>query len=55
MDELSKWLETNRLVRLLEEGRDAEVDNIIAQQASKLEDKQSEKEKTREDQPKNQE
>ncbi len=36
MDELSKWLETNKIVKLVEEGNDAEVDKLIAQQAKKL-------------------
>jgi hypothetical protein len=36
LDELSKWLETNKLVKLVEEGRDAEVDKIIETQAAKV-------------------
>jgi hypothetical protein len=40
VDELSKWLETNKLVRLVKEGRDAEVDKMIAIQATKLKEKQ---------------
>jgi hypothetical protein len=39
MEELSKWLETNKLVKLVEEGRDAEVDRLIAEQAAKLNEK----------------
>ena len=42
MDELSKWLERNKLVKLVEEGRDAEVDKIIAKQADKMKDDQLE-------------
>jgi hypothetical protein len=36
LEELSKWLETNKLVKLVEEGRDAEVDKIIETQAAKM-------------------
>jgi len=42
VDELSKWLETNKLVKLAEEGRDAEVDKIIEIQAAKMKEKQKE-------------
>ena len=47
MDELKKWLETNKLVQLVEEGRDGEVDKIIARHStqSKDEDQKDEKEK----------
>lgn len=47
MDELKKWLETNKLVKLVEEGQDGEVDKIIARHAakSKDEDQKDEKEK----------
>jgi Ca2+-binding EF-hand superfamily protein len=34
--ELLKWVETNKLVRLVENGRDAEVDRIIARSAKNL-------------------
>lgn len=37
VEELSKWLQTNKLVKLVEEGRDAEVDKIIEAQAEKVE------------------
>merc|ERR1712232_594524 len=30
IEELSKWLETSKLVKLVEEGRDAEVDKILS-------------------------
>jgi len=36
LDELSKWLETNKIVKLVKEGRDAEVDKMISIQAAKL-------------------
>ena len=36
LEELSKWLETNKLVKLVEEGRHAEVDKLIAAQAFKV-------------------
>mmetsp|Transcript_13854 Transcript_13854/g.26098 ORF Transcript_13854/g.26098 Transcript_13854/m.26098 type:complete len:820 (-) Transcript_13854:271-2730(-) len=36
LDELSKWLETNKLVKLVEEGRHTEVDKIIETQAAKM-------------------
>ncbi len=45
MDELKKWLETNKLVKLVEEGRDAEVDKIIASHAEKLKDGDQKEEK----------
>ena len=42
VDELSKWLETTKLVKLVEEGRDAEVDKIISAQAEKMKEKKKE-------------
>lgn len=39
LEELSNWLETNKIVKLVEEGRDTEVDEIIAYQANKMKDK----------------
>ena len=45
VEELSKWLETNKLVKLAEEGRDAEVDKIIETQAAKMKEERIEKEK----------
>ena len=42
VDELSKWLETAKLVKLVEEGRDAEVDKIISAQAEKMKEKKKE-------------
>ena len=44
VDELSKWLETTRLVKLVEEGRDSEVDKIISAQAEKMKEKKKEQE-----------
>jgi len=43
MEELSKWLETNKLVKLVEEGRDAEVDKIIESQAAKMKEENDKK------------
>ena len=43
VDELSKWLETNKLVKLVEEGRDAEVDKIIESHAAKLKEREEKK------------
>jgi hypothetical protein len=40
LEELSKWVETNKLVKLVEEGRDAEVDKIIETQAAKMKEEQ---------------
>ncbi len=37
--ELSKWLETNKIVKLVEEGRDAEVDKIVAAKRAKMKEK----------------
>lgn len=42
VDELSKWLESTKLVKLVEEGKDAEVDKIISSQAEKMKDKKKE-------------
>eukprot|EP00554_Chaetoceros_debilis_P006561 CAMPEP_0194073736 /NCGR_PEP_ID=MMETSP0149-20130528/1033_1 /TAXON_ID=122233 /ORGANISM="Chaetoceros debilis, Strain MM31A-1" /LENGTH=917 /DNA_ID=CAMNT_0038753779 /DNA_START=273 /DNA_END=3026 /DNA_ORIENTATION=+ len=36
LEELSKWLETNKIVKLVEEGRDAEVDKIVAAKRAKM-------------------
>jgi len=36
VEELSRWLETNKLVKLVEEGDHAEVDNMIAAKAAKV-------------------
>lgn len=44
VDELSKWLETTKLVKLVEEGRDSEVDKIISAQAEKMKEKKKEQE-----------
>lgn len=33
MAELARWLETTKIVKFVEEGRDADVDRIIAKQA----------------------
>ena len=46
VEELSKWLETNKLVKLVEEGRDSEVDKIIATQASKMKEQDEESDGT---------
>lgn len=46
VEELSKWLETNKLVKLVEEGRDSEVDKIIATQASKMKQRDEESDGT---------
>jgi hypothetical protein len=34
--ELNKWIETNKIVKLAEQGRDAEVDKAIANAREKL-------------------
>jgi len=47
VEELSKWLETNKLVKLVEEGRDAEVDKIIEIQAAKMKEQNTKKEEER--------
>ena len=47
VEELSKWLETNKLVKLVEEGRDAEVDKIIEIQAAKMKEQNKKKEEER--------
>ena len=36
MEELSKWLETNKLVKLVKEGKEDEVERLIAEQRLKL-------------------
>jgi hypothetical protein len=36
LDELSKWLETNKLVKLVKEGKEDEVERLIAEQTLKL-------------------
>lgn len=38
VEELSNWLEKHKIVKLVEEGRDAEVDRIIAAQSEKSKD-----------------
>jgi len=45
LEELSKWLETNKILKLSEEGRDAEIDKIIKTQASKTKEKNEQQEK----------
>ena len=37
VSELNKWIETNKIVKLAEQGRDAEVDRAIANAREKLE------------------
>lgn len=48
VEELSKWLETNKLLKLSEEGRDAEIDKIIETQAAKTRES-NEQEKSEDD------
>jgi dsDNA-binding SOS-regulon protein len=36
VDELARWIDEHKLVTLMEEGRDEEVDIVIANKASKL-------------------
>merc|ERR1712127_861867 len=43
VEELSKWLETNKLVKLVEDGRHEEVDQMIAEQATKANGEDNEK------------
>jgi len=43
VEELSKWLETNKIVKLVEEGRDAQVDKLIAAQAAKMNEQNQKK------------
>jgi len=45
LEELSKWLETNKIMKLVEEGRDAEVDQLIASQAEKMKQENAVEEK----------
>lgn len=41
VEELIRWMETNQLVKLVEEGRDAEVDYEISLKAAKFKDEQN--------------
>lgn len=40
IEEFNNWVETNKVVKLVKEGRDAEVDRMISIQESKLKEKQ---------------
>lgn len=53
MDELSKWLEKHKILKLLEEGNHAEVDRLIAVQTHKVKEENAEVEKAKEEQQKN--
>mmetsp|Transcript_33467 Transcript_33467/g.99729 ORF Transcript_33467/g.99729 Transcript_33467/m.99729 type:complete len:107 (+) Transcript_33467:412-732(+) len=39
VEELVKWVDANKLVKLVEEGRDGEVDRMIAKHATKMKEK----------------
>ena len=43
MEELSNWLEKHKIVKLVEEGRDAEVDSIIASKTEKSRESEDKK------------